>query len=125
MARRYSVLGQLLVWVIEGPNTVLLRGTVIIVAIGVVVFLGYHGVRGAPMAVGAILGIALLWEWTRRTQVTHYKSVAERWDGSVCPHCGYSLEGGKGEVCPECGTNAPEYMRRVRRHVYSKEPPPE
>ncbi len=117
MARRYSVLGQLLVWVIEGPETYLAYFAVSACA--------FVGAFGAAMAWGGgwtfapvpALLMIMTWSYVRRSQLDYYKRLAREWDGKACPKCRYSFEGAKSAVCPECGTDAEEYLARVRGHI--------
>lgn len=54
------------------------------------------------IALGVSLGVAAVcvvaWLWVRR-----WNEVVLLQDGTLCPHCGYSLIGNTTMLCPECG----------------------
>lgn len=125
MARRYSIPGQLVVWVLEGPDDALLRaGLLLLMLCGAIVTTMTAGGAWFVTIPGVVL-VAILWRFMRRAQWDYYAALARSGAGDTCPHCGYSLVRLKGEVCPECGVNVSDYIRAVRRHVHSNEPPPE
>ena len=114
--------GQMVVWALEGPRSMLAHAVIFLGALSVSVALA--AVRGTEWGWGLVILILieLFWGWTRRTQLNYFKDLSQTWNGLTCPKCGYSRRGLASDVCPECGVNAQEYVERARRQASGEDP---
>ena len=125
MTRRYSVLGQLLVWILEGPDGLRPRIAVLLALLGAALWVTFN--LGGPwvLSLVAVWLIIIVWHSVRAAQWDYYRSLVRPGPARACPHCGYPRAGNKGETCPECGVHVDEYLRSVGRHVNRNESRPD